>query len=80
MKYLTFRIQGMSCDGCVNSVTRTLKNLKGAMNVEVTLDPGTAVVRIDAAHLNASQVEAAITALGYSATLTNAGPDVHGLP
>lgn len=80
MKYLTFRIEGMSCDGCVDSVTRALKNLKGATNVEVTLEPGTAIVRTDAAHLQASQVEAEITALGYSATLTNSGPDVQGLP
>ena len=80
MKFLTFRIQGMSCDGCVNNVTQALKNLNGASNVEVTLDPGTAIVRVDAAHLKASQVEAAITALGYSAKLVNAGPDVQGLP
>ena len=80
MKYLTFRIEGMSCDGCARNVERALKNLKGASHVEVTLDPGTAVVRVDAAHLNASQVEAAITALGFSAKLTNVGTDVQGLP
>lgn len=80
MKYLTFSISGMNCAGCVNSVANGLKKLKGARSVEVALEPGTAIVRADSAHLNVVQIEAAISALGFSAKLQYTRPDEQGLP
>ena len=70
----------MSSADCAKSVACALKKLKGARRVEVTLEPGTAIVRVDTAHLKVAQVEAAITALGFSATLSYMGPDEQGLP
>ena len=80
MQYLTFSISGMECEGCVNSLTVALKKLKGTRRVEVTLEPGTAVMRVDTAHLKAAQIETAIAALGFSSTLTYVGTDEQGLP
>ena len=80
MKYLTFSISGMNCAGCVDSVASALKKLKGARRVEVTLEPGTAILRVDTARLNVAQIEAAISALGFSAKLQYTGPDEQGLP
>ena len=80
MKYLTFSVHGMSSADCAESVARALKKLRGARRVEVTLEPGTAILRVDSAHLKVAQVEAAITALGFSATLNYTGPDEQGLP
>ena len=80
MQYLTFNISGMTCEGCVSSLTAALKKLKGTRRVEVTLEPGTAVMRVDTAHLKVAQIEASIAALGFSAVLTYVGPDEQGLP
>ena len=80
MKYLTFSVHGMSTADCAESVARALKKLRGARRVEVTLEPGTAILRVDSAHLKVAQVEAAISALGFSATLNYTGPDEQGLP
>ena len=44
-------VQGMTCGGCVASVTRVVKALPGVANVDVTLDPGRATVTYDAALL-----------------------------
>lgn len=70
----------MSSADCSKSVARALKKLKGARRVEVTLEPGTAKVRVDTAHLKVAQVESAINALGFSSTLNYVGPDEQGLP
>ena len=37
-------VAGMTCQGCVASVTRVLKAVPGVSDVVVTLQPGTATV------------------------------------
>ncbi|MCF8086102.1 MAG: copper ion binding protein [Desulfohalobiaceae bacterium] len=36
------KVKGMSCQHCVNSVTKALQQLDGVKNVEVSLDQGEA--------------------------------------
>ena len=55
----TFTISGMSCGGCVNSVTRVLRGVPGIEPVHVEV--GTATVRIDPMR---ASVEAAKAAIG----------------
>ena len=65
---------------CEKRLASALKKLTGVRRVEVTLEPGTAIVRADTARLNVAQIEAAIAALGFSAKLEYTGPDEQGLP
>jgi len=43
-----YGIEGMSCGGCVNSVTRILQQTLPAAEVQVSLEPGAALLRCDA--------------------------------
>ena len=58
-------VQGMTCGGCVASVTRVLKALPGVASVEVTLDPARATVAYDAARTDVEAIERAIEDAGY---------------
>jgi copper chaperone len=62
---VTFDVKGMTCNGCVASVTRVLKAVPGVSNVAVTLNPGAAKVDFDAAKTNAPTLKAAIEGAGY---------------
>ena len=59
-------ITGMTCGGCVNSVTRVLKALPGVQQVEVTLVPGQAKVQIDESLVDIPTLKQAVTDAGYT--------------
>ena len=59
----TFTIQGMSCGGCVNSLTRVLKAVPGIEPVKVEV--GRAVLRFDPALVTADTVKAAVDRAGF---------------
>jgi copper chaperone len=60
----TYTIQGMSCGGCVRSVTRVLQAVPGLEPLQV--DVGCAVVRIDPAQATSEQARAAIARAGFT--------------
>ena len=68
METATFSIKGMTCMGCVASVTRVLKAAPGVADVRVTLDPAQARVQYDAATTGLAQLKAAVVDAGYDAT------------
>ncbi len=49
METTTIRVDGMSCGGCVKSVTGVLTALEGVAKAEVSLEQKQAVVEFDAA-------------------------------
>ena len=65
METATLNVKGMTCQGCVASVTRVLKALPGVRDVEVTLDPGRATVSYDASRASVPALKAAIEDAGY---------------
>jgi copper chaperone len=65
MEKITFNVQGMSCNGCVGSVTRVLKATPGVQDVNVTLQPGRAEVSFDPARTDAAALRTAIEDAGY---------------
>ena len=65
METVTINVQGMTCGGCVASVTRVLKAVPGVDQVEVKLMPGQATVRYDAAKVTVPVLESAIVGAGY---------------
>ena len=65
METATLKVKGMTCQGCVASVTRVLKAVPGVRDVQVTLEPGTAKVSYDAAQASVPALKAAIEDAGY---------------
>ena len=73
MQTFIFDVRGMTCGGCTGSVQRALGKIDGVSHAEVTLRPGVATMTADPARVTAARIEAAISALGYAATLRPAG-------
>ncbi len=65
METITMNVKGMSCGGCVASVTRVLKSVPGVTDVAVTLTPGTARVTFDPAQTGAPALRSAVEDAGY---------------
>jgi copper chaperone CopZ len=66
METTRFNVQGMSCQGCVASVTRVLKAVPGVTDAAVTLNPGSAAVTYDPARTDVAAFAAAIADAGYA--------------
>ncbi len=67
METLDIKVGGMTCGGCVKSVTRVLSALPGVEKAEVDLARATATVRFDPAQLNREKIVTAIENAGYEA-------------
>jgi copper chaperone len=65
METINLKVNGMTCGGCVASVTRVLKAVPGVADVAVTLSPGSARIEFDAARTSAPALKAAIEGAGY---------------
>ena len=65
MKTVSLNVQGMSCGGCVASVTRVLKAVPGVADAMVTLQPGVAKVTFDPARTETAALRSAIEDAGY---------------
>jgi copper chaperone len=68
METTTIKIGGMTCGGCVASVTRVLNELPGVVKAEVVLEPGAATVEFDAGKLSRAALCEAIDDAGFEAT------------
>ncbi len=63
-----FAVDGMSCGGCVKSVTRAVSRLPGVQKVDVSLEEKAATIEYDGAATNPAAIVAAIEAAGFGAT------------
>mgnify|MGYP001578096304 CR=1 FL=1 len=61
------KVQGMTCQGCVKSVTRVLQALPGVEAVEVSLERGEASLRYDPAQATIEQLRRAVEDAGFEA-------------
>lgn len=66
MREQVLTISGMTCGGCVNSVTRVLKALPGVQRVEVTLLPGQARLVIDETRVDIPMLKKAVAGAGFT--------------
>lgn len=64
-KDLLMQVEGMTCQGCVNSVTKAIQRLDPGAKVDVDLDHGRVHVVTTAQTLEVAQ---ALNAAGYEAT------------
>ena len=65
MTEITLPISGMHCGGCVSSVKAVLSALPGVDRVEVTLDPGQAIVSYDESRLDRAALVQAVGEAGF---------------
>jgi copper chaperone len=61
------KIEGMTCEGCVSSLTRTLQGVPGVKKVEVSLGEGKAQVTYDPAKTAVAALKHAVERAGYEA-------------
>ena len=59
----TFIIDGMSCGGCVNSLTRVLKSVPGIEPIKIEV--GKASLRLDSDRVTGDAVKAAVERAGF---------------
>ena len=62
-------VKGMACMACVAKTKQTLRAVPGVNEVEVKLNPGSAIVKYDAAKVTPEKLVAVIKELGYEAEL-----------
>jgi copper chaperone len=67
METLTLRVEGMTCQGCVRSVTKVLHGVPGVRRAEVSLERAQATVEFDPAQASPAALRQAIEAAGYQA-------------
>ena len=69
METLTLNIGGMTCGGCVKSVTRILENTEGVTKAEISLENKNAVIEFDPAKTNPAALIEAVEDGGFDAVL-----------
>jgi len=67
METIVLKVNGMTCGGCVRSVTSVLKALNGVSAAEVSLERGEARISFDPALASVAQLKGAIEDAGYEA-------------
>ena len=68
MEKVTLNVDGMTCGGCVASVTRVLKATPGVSDAVVELAVKRATVTFDPARTSVPALKSAIDAAGYAAS------------
>ncbi|WP_312266314.1 heavy-metal-associated domain-containing protein [Neisseria sp.] len=69
MQTLTLKIDGMTCGGCVKSVTTVLENLEGVEKAEVSLENANAIISFDESKIQPAALIEAVEEAGFDAAL-----------
>lgn len=67
METSVVKVGGMTCGGCVNSVTRVIQSIDGVQAAEVSLETAQAKVIFDPTRTTLAQIRVAIEDAGYEA-------------
>jgi copper chaperone len=65
MESITINIKGMTCGGCVKSVTEVLQKIPGISSVDVSLEKNCALIHYDPAQALPAQFTTAIEDAGF---------------
>jgi copper chaperone len=68
-KKAIFKVDGMSCMGCVNAVKNAIHSVSGIIRDEVSLDEGKAVVEFDDNQISVEEIEKALKETPYTIAL-----------
>ena len=66
---ITLKVEGMSCEHCVNTVTKTLNELDGVKKAKVNLKRGQAAVTYDSDIVMVDELISAVEEAGYNASV-----------
>lgn len=64
-------IQGMTCGGCVKSVSNALQRIEGVAKVDVALEQGRATVDYDADVTDPAELVEAVDDAGFEAAVAS---------
>ena len=59
------KVTGMTCGGCISSVTHALKAVSGVRDVDVSLPAGEATVQFDERLTSPEKLKSAVKGAGY---------------
>lgn len=65
MEHITLRVDGMTCGGCVASVTKVLGALPGVASAEVSLERKHAAIDYEAGKVGIDDMKRAIVDAGF---------------
>jgi len=65
METAQFKVEGMSCGGCVKGVTAALNAVEGVSHVNVELEAAKATVQYDPAKATVAQLHQAVEEAGF---------------
>jgi copper ion binding protein len=65
METITLKVIGMTCEGCVRSVTKALQAVTGVAAVEVSLEQAEAKVTYSPREVSVERLKVAIDDAGY---------------
>lgn len=65
MESTILKVTGMSCGGCVKTVTKVLQELPGVNQAEVSLERNEAVVGYDSSKVTRQDMQRVIDAAGF---------------
>ncbi len=68
MESIVLKVSGMSCGGCVKSVTNVLQGLPGVAKAEVSLERGEARVDFEPGQVTRDAMAQAVADAGFEAS------------
>ncbi|MCC7549532.1 MAG: heavy-metal-associated domain-containing protein [Burkholderiales bacterium] len=71
MVQIRMEVGGMTCQGCVRSVTRVLESVPGVSAVAVSLERGEALVSTGDSTVSSERLIQAVEAAGFDARVAN---------
>ena len=77
-KKVEIKVDGMTCNGCVNKVKTSLEKTTGVKSAEVSLKSNSAVVLYDDSKTDESSLKKAINSSGFKAVDANAAAGKKG--
>lgn len=78
MRTMTFRIDGMHCDGCAATLERLLRQAHGVRAASVSYETGLARLVINPKLVTPDALAALVAEAGFSAQNQEEQQDVHG--
>ncbi len=72
------KVTGMTCGGCISTVTQALKAVSGVGDVNVSLSAGEATVKFDERLTSAEKLKSAVKGAGYGVDAGNAAQKPKG--
>jgi len=72
METVTIKVTGMTCGGCVKSVTNVLQALPGVKRAEVSLENGEARVEYESGRVSTDDMQRAVVDAGFEAAQSTA--------